>query len=115
MKHTLLNIIYTNSMAESVAFYERLGLFRREDGEVNDWWNEFAVGDTTLALHWNRDETLPATGNPELNFRLTTEEFDALYASIADLNPSGIDTLRGLGRFFTVMDPNGIRVQMNEA
>ena len=114
MARTMLNIIYTNTMAESVAFYERLGFFRREDGEVNDWWNEFTIGDASLALHWAADEPLATGGQPELNFRMPGAEFDALYESIGDLNPSAIDTLRGLGRFFTVTDPSGLKIQFNE-
>lgn len=110
----LLNIIYTNDMAESVAFYEKLGLFRREDGEINQWWNEFQVGDASLALHWNQDASLPATGHPELNFQMESSAFDSLYAAVSDLNPGEIATLEGMGRFFTVVDPNGIKLQFNE-
>lgn len=114
MPRTMLNIIYTNTMAESVRFYERLGFFRREDGDINDWWNEFPIGDASLALHWNNDEPLPTGGQPELNFRISAAEFDALYESIGDLNPSAVDTLRGLGRYFTVTDPSGVNIQFNE-
>ena len=110
----LVNIIYTNHMAESVAFYEDLGLFRREDGDVSQWWNEFPVGDATLALHWNQDQPLPTASNPELHLNVSHAEFDATYAAIAGLHPSEIGTLEGIGRFFTVTDPNGVRVQLNE-
>lgn len=110
----LLNIIYTNNQADSVAFYERLGLLRKEDGEVNQWWNEFPIGDASLALHWNQDKELPTQSNPELNFQVETAQFDQLYASLGDLNPSGISTLQGLGRTFTVTDPNGVVVHINE-
>lgn len=111
----LLNIIYTNNQADSVAFYERLGLLRRDDAEVNQWWNEFPIGDATLALHWNQDQELPTQSNPELNFQLGADEFDSLYASLSDLNPSEIGTLQGLGRTFTVDDPNDVTVHINEA
>ena len=111
----LLNIIYTNHMAASVDFYEQLGLFRREDGEVNQWWNEFPIGDATLALHWNRDQPLPTQSNPELHLQANKAEFDTLYAVVVNLEPSGIGKLEGSGRFFTITDPNGVRVQINEA
>ncbi len=111
----LLNIIYTNHMAESVAFYEQLGMYRREDGDVNQWWNEFPIGDATLALHWNRDEPLPTQSNPEVHLQIGKAEFDALHTAVTDLHPSAIDTLQGSGRFFTVVDPNGVRVQINES
>ena len=110
----LLNIIYTNQMEESVAFYERLGLFRKEDGEINQWWNEFPIGDASLALHWNNDEPLPAESNPELHLQASPAEFDRVYKNIADFSPSEIGTLEGMGRIFTVRDPNGVRVQFNE-
>lgn len=111
----LLNIIYTNHMAASVDFYEQLGLFRREDGEINQWWNEFPIGDATLALHWNRDQPLPTQSNPELHIQASPAEFKSLYADVANLGPSDISKLEGSGRFFTVTDPNGVRVQINEA
>lgn len=110
----LLNIVYTNAMADSVAFYEQLGLFRREDGEVNQWWNEFPVGDATVALHWNRDQPLPTGSNPELHLQASKSEFAALYVDVASLQPSEITTLEGVGRYFTVTDPSGVRVQINE-
>ncbi len=110
----LLNIIYTNSMQESVAFYEQLGLFRNVDGEVDKWWNEFPVGNASLALHWNEGKELPAGSNPELHLQMTQSEFDAVYAEIGDLAPSPVDMMEGIGRYFTVTDPNGVRVQINE-
>lgn len=110
----ILNIIYTNDMVASVAFYERLGLFRKEDGEVNTWWNEFPIGDATLALHWNADKPLPTASNPELHLQMRADEFDAVYAAIADLQPGEMGTLEGMGRFFTVTDPAGVKIQINE-
>lgn len=110
----LLNILYTNDMEESVVFYERLGLFRKEDGEVNQWWNEFPIGDASLALHWNNDQPIATQSNPELHLQASSSEFASIYSSIAQYSPSGIETLEGVGRYFTVVDPNGIRVQVNE-
>lgn len=110
----LLNIIYTNDMPASVAFYEKLGLFRKEDGEINSWWNEFAIGDASLALHWNNDEPVPMGSNPELHLQVRTAEFEAIYHAVGSFSPSEIATLEGLGRYFTITDPNGVRVQLNE-
>lgn len=110
----LLNIVYTNEMEKSVAFYEALGLFRKVDGEVDQWWNEFPIGDASLALHWNEDKALPEASNPELHLQMTRDEFEAVYAEISDLAPSPMDTMEGVGRYYTVIDPSGVRVQINE-
>lgn len=110
----LLNIIYTNDMEKSVAFYEKLGLFRNVDGEVDKWWNEFPVGNASLALHWNDGKSLPTESNPELHFQMSQAEFETVYAEIGDLVPSPVETMEGVGRFFTVTDPNGVLVQVNE-
>lgn len=110
----LLNIVYTNHMKESVAFYEALGLFRKEDGEVNDWWNEFPIGNASLALHWNEGKPLPTESNPELHLQASPSEFEAIYAEITDLAPSPVNNLEGVGRYYYVTDPNGLRVQINE-
>ena len=110
----LLNIIYTNDMEKSVHFYEKLGLFRSVDGEIDTWWNDFPVGNASLALHWNDGKPLPTESNPELHFQMSHSEFEAVYAAIGDLAPSPVETMEGVGRFFTVTDPNGVRVQVNE-
>lgn len=110
----LLNILYTNEMEASVAFYERLGLFRKEDGEVNTWWNEFQLGDASLALHWNNGEPIVTQSNPELHLQASSGEFETIYAAMAENAASEIQSLEGVGRYFTVVDPNGIRVQVNE-
>lgn len=111
---TLLNIIYANDMAASVAFYEQLGLTRKVGGEVDPWWNEFALGDAALALHWNQGNELPTTSNPELHLQIAAIEFDALYQASASLQPSALQELEGMGRYFVLTDPNGVRVQINE-
>lgn len=110
----LLNIIYTNDMEKSVAFYEKLGLFRSVDGEIDTWWNDFPVGDSLLALHWIEDKPLPTESNPELHFQMTPAEFETVYAEIDDLVPSPVQMMEGVGRYFTLTDPNGVRVQVNE-
>lgn len=110
----LLNIIYTNDMSASVSFYEQLGLVRAVDGEVDEWWNEFPIGDASLALHWNEGRELPAHSNPELHLQMSRSEFEAIYAEIGDLAPSPVELMEGVGRYFTVTDPGGVRVQVNE-
>jgi hypothetical protein len=110
----LLNILYTNQMEASVAFYVRLGLFRKEDGEINKWWNEFAIGDASIALHWNSDQPLPTASNPEIHLQVSRAEFEAIYADINAYSPSEIQTLERMGRFFTVVDPNGVELRVNE-
>lgn len=110
----LLNIIYTNDMAASVDFYERLGLFRKEDGEINQWWNQFPIGDASIALHWNDDKPLPAESNPELHLEVSASEFEATHANILGFSPSAIAHMERIGRYFTVTDPNGVQIQVNE-
>lgn len=111
----LLNIIYTNDMAESVRFYEELGLKREIEGDVDQWWNAFALGSGALALHWNNNQELPVPGgNPDLNLSVPANRFDSVYTNAASLSPSEINTLEGLGRYFVLTDPNGVRIQINE-
>lgn len=113
-RFSLLNIIYTNDMTASVAFYEALGLDRKIAGEVDPWWNEFTLDHAALALHWNEGRELATTSNPELHLQVAADEFDAVYDAVASLQPSGMQELEGLGRYFVLTDPNGVRVQINE-
>ena len=55
----LMNIIYVSDMKKSVAFYESLGLTRDDSGPIDDWWNQFSLGDAVIALHWGGDRPIP--------------------------------------------------------
>ena len=113
----LMNIAYTNDMHASVAFFDKLGLQRDQPDAISDWWNQYSVGDATLALHWNQGNELPTSSNPELHFTVGDGELDRLYAQLdadgADLEGE-IFQLDGMPtRTFVVRDPSGIRVQIN--
>lgn len=111
---SLLNIVYTNTMEESVTFYEALGLFRKVDGDIDHWWNEFTIGSASLALHWNQNQELPKASNPVMHLQVPAVQFEEAYANAAAHNPSEIQTQERIGRFFVLTDPSGVRVQVNE-
>lgn len=112
--YSLLSIIYTTRMAESVSFYERLGLQRKLAGAVDQWWNEFVIGDAALALHWHQGDDAPAPTQSELHLRLDAAAFNSLYDALSPDQSLVIHELRGVGRYIVLTDPNGVRVQINE-
>lgn len=113
----LVVMAYVSDMKRAVAFYESLGLSRRNHGEIDPMWNEFAIGGATFALHRaNPDAIKPASDHLSLNLQVAPDEFDRIFsicqehgypisASIQDI---------GFGRFFWVTDPDGLPVQFNE-
>lgn len=114
----LMNVIYVSDMKKSVAFYESIGLRRRDDGPVDDWWNEFSIGDAVIALHWGGERAIPEPSKHlELHLQVPGEELDRLYAFCVEQGyPNGgpISEM-GFGRFFWITDPDGLWVQFNEA
>jgi|GEM_PF-2655823 len=113
----LMNIIYTNNMTESVAFYEAIGLQPTQPGSIDAWWNVLTLGDAEVALHWNGDEPLPEPSSRlELHFTLPDSELDKTWADIQNkglLPGSPIEMLDGVGRYFWLTDPDGMKVQFN--
>lgn len=114
---TLMTIIYTNRMAESVTFYERLGLTRDGAGDVEQWWNQFLLGDAILALHWHQDQPLPNGANPELHLNVSADRLEPLFETCRQAGfemASEITQLDGMEtRTFFVVDPNGLKVFIN--
>lgn len=113
----LMTMIYTNAMAESVAFFEQAGLTRDGDGPVDQWWNQFTVGDAVLALHWNEDKPLENGTNPQLHIHVSPEDVDRIHAHFkttgVEMSPEPYE-LGGMDqRTFFVTDPNGIKVFFN--
>ncbi len=114
----LLIVIYARDMNESVPFYEALGLTRKTSGEIDEMWNEFALGDGALALHGLGSGELPvSTGRVQVNINVPADgTLDAILArcKASDFEiGTGIDD-QGFGRFFWVRDPDGLPVQVNE-
>ena len=113
----LMNVVYVTDMARSVAFYEALGLQREGGGEINPAWNQFAIGDATLALHIQMGDVRMAGNQLELNLNLPADgSLDRLFAACQN---RGIDVGKGIikedfGRVFWIHDPDGLSVQFNE-
>ena len=115
----LMAMVMVTDMTASVTFYESLGLVRKESGEVNPYWNEFAIGDARLALHYaSVDEIQPASRQLQLNLDLPTGgALDALRDSCLalGLELGGDISEQGFGRFFWIRDPDGLPIQFNES
>lgn len=114
----LTNIIYTNRMEEAVAFYEGIGLTRVNPDDINEWWNVLTMGDAEVALHWNQGQALPEPSS-RLEMHFTTAdaaELDNLFTTFREKGlalAGSIETLEGVGRFFVLTDPDGLKVQFN--
>lgn len=113
----MMNIIYTNTMAEAVAFYKAIGLQPMRPGTIDEWWNVLTLGDAEVALHWNAGDPLPEPSSRlELHFALPDRDLDDTYADFQrkGLIPgSPIEMLEGVGRYFWLTDPDGMKVQFN--
>jgi catechol 2,3-dioxygenase-like lactoylglutathione lyase family enzyme len=104
-----MNVIYVSDMKRSVAFYEALGLKRRQPGEPDPDWNQFLIGDAALALHG--DGALEATSRRvELHLLLEPDgALDRLFATahVHNLDVEGEIRREPFGRVFEVRDPDG--------
>lgn len=109
-------IVYVSDMERSVSFFESLG-FGRHGGEIDTHWNEFHVGDAVLALHLaDPGDIPPASSHLSLNINVEAGELDRLYAICEKQDyPIGAPIQDiGFGRFFWIIDPDGLPVQFNE-
>lgn len=71
----LMVMTFVTDMANSVAFYESLGLLRKQSGEIDQFGNEFAIGDATLALHHSTPEEIPPVDKHlQVNFNIRPVE-----------------------------------------
>lgn len=102
----LQTIIYVTDMVASVAFYESLGLNRRDSGEPDEHWNQFVIGDAALSLHLDDPADLSPVGRrAEVWLVLPVDgTLDALHASLSNAGEIA-DT--GFGRHFATADPDG--------
>jgi catechol 2,3-dioxygenase-like lactoylglutathione lyase family enzyme len=113
----LVNVIYVTDMQRSVAFYESIGLRRRDQGEVDPGWNEFAIGDAMIALHATAPEKMdPPSGRLDLIFHIPAGELEPLRDRCRDLGYAfGADIADiGFGNYFWITDPDGLAVTFNE-
>ena len=116
MQLTLMTMV--SNMGQSVAFYESLGLTRSSEGQIDEYWNTFAIGGALLALHIaHGDDLQPATTHTQLVLNVPTgSELDEAFSrctSLAHPVQGGIED-QGFGRFFRLTDPDGLTIQFTE-
>ena len=98
-------IVYATNMQRSIEWYEQL--LNQSTSMRSDHWTTFDVGGATLALH-HSDE---AQGAGDVGLSLVVTE--PLETVAARMNVDQIDE-QPFGRSFTVVDPDGTRIQVNE-
>ncbi len=99
-------IVYVTDMASSLGFYGRL--LDALPAVTSEHWSTFEVGGATLALHLT-DVALGA-GMVELSLVADTPLED-IHARAGDPTPI---VEQPFGRSFTVSDPDGASIQVNE-
>lgn len=99
-------IVYVTDMAASLAWYE--ALLASKPAMVSEHWSTFDCDGATLALHLT-DESL-AAGSVELSLVANTP-LEAAHGRV-----SGATEIieQPFGRSFTVTDPDGTVLQINE-
>lgn len=103
----LMPIVYVRDMDESVAFYERLG-FQVDIQSRSQNWTELKAGQgAVLALHSAEGGK---AGRVELS--MVAEEPLERLAEVAAIARGIAD--EGFGRSVVLLDPNGLRIQVNE-
>ena len=103
----LMPIVYVHDMAESVAFYERLG-FEVDLQSRSHGWTELKAGEgAVLALHTAEGGK---AGRVELS--MVAEQPLERLAEVAAVARGIAD--EAFGRSIVLQDPNGLRIQVNE-
>lgn len=99
-------IVYVTDMDRAISWYSTL--LEVEPANASSHWTTFAIGDGTLALHYN-DVALPG-GSVDLSLVAP-----APLESVSDRVPGagGIDE-QPFGRSLVVIDPDGTKIQVNE-
>ncbi len=107
---SLVPIIYVKDMAESVAFYEKLGA---EVVNFSPVWTELQINGATLALH--TEEKLPRKTRVSIAFA-TAVPLEALVTHFADNRVPLFEdiTKQPFGRSIVIVDPDGLHIQINE-
>jgi uncharacterized glyoxalase superfamily protein PhnB len=109
----LIPIVFVTDMDRAVGFYTKL-LPTDAIVTTSPYWTELKVGDASLALHIT--ELVDHAGN---GMGLSLDAATPLEDVLADLNeagiaPSGEICDQPFGRSFTVNDPDGLVIQINE-
>lgn len=108
-------IRFVRDVEASRAFYAALGLAERSEA-TSGTWSELRAGGGSLGLHIAKDPgTHDDAGSVALQF--TSDEpleplAERLAAAGYETSPVTDETF---GRFFTVRDPDGYLIQVNEA
>jgi len=97
-------IVYVTNMERSLTWYRRL--LNIEPTMTSDHWSSFNVDGATLALHHSGE----AQGNGDVELSLVVEDLNAHAERL------GVDQMidQPFGRSFTVTDPDGAAIQVNE-
>jgi catechol 2,3-dioxygenase-like lactoylglutathione lyase family enzyme len=105
--------VYVRDMRTSLAFYQALGFTVRH---TSDEWSELLIDNAILALHLS-----PPSANPNQASQMglalrANRPLEYLYQQWDD---AGIEIIGGIqvqpfGRSFTVRDPDGVLIQVNE-
>jgi hypothetical protein len=108
----MLPVLYTDDQAPLIAFYTAIGF---ETGFVSAGWTEFESTEGKFALHPRKPDS--PTGYLEMGF--ACEKGEDLETIQARLAAAGFDQGRiqpePFGRSLDVTDPEGRRLQINEA
>lgn len=106
-------IVYVTAMDRAQTFYGHLGFIPIDSSE---WWTELRAGDgAVLALHKVDESELGVAGRIELALVATDrlERVQAQLEAVGIAVPDGV-TEQPFGRSMTVVDPDGLRIQINE-
>ena len=108
---TLMPIVYVRRMADSLRFYQALGLTPRHEGPT---WSELSLGDAVLALHRTDDRP---SGPPAVALAFVSRQ--PLESLVQRLRTAGIEQSLDIadeayGRSITVRDPDGHSIRINE-
>ena len=99
-------IVYVTDMAASTAWYE--ALLAGEPTMVSEHWTTFDCGGATLALHLTDEDLGPGGVELSLVAEAPLETAHARCAGAAEIIE------QPFGRSFTVTDPDGTVIQVNE-
>ena len=113
LKRVHSTFYWTKDMEEAIGFYrDKLGLDLR--AQFGEDWSEFAIGDTTIALHGTRGAAPPNDG------ATVVFEVDDLDSTMLQLSTRGVrfegevTEVPESGRFVSLRDPAGNLVQIFE-
>lgn len=99
-------IVYVSDMTQSVEWFRQL--LAAAPTVESGHWSTFAVGDGTLALHLTDD--VGPLGSVELSLvaEVPLEDVASRFSPIPLIDE------QPFGRSFTVVDPDGTKIQVNE-